>query len=232
MRSPSPLAQAVAAHGRDLAVLRSLFEEAARDTSRLCAPRGRPPKGTAMSALTRDKFLELVESCADLGESGVAVKPCGEDWVRVWLPELKAWVPLRHRPGTVVYVTEDGLFDDDEFDADRDLLGWPSGSPFLFWDWSHKEGRLLFYGVAWVISKQKWVIECRVRHEIEISSDLVALPASSSVPSGARNDDDDLRDIVSRWESDEPESEEEVTDRADESARDDRANPAMGEDTN
>ena len=228
MRSPSPLEQSVAAHGRELAVLRGLLDEAARDTAKLCEPRGRAPKGTAMSALTRDKFLELAEGCTELAASRVAVKPCGEDWVRVWLPELQIWMPLRHRPETVVLVEQAGLLSEE----DEDLLGWPGGSPVLFWRWNHAKHRLSSYSVAWVTSKKKWFMECPVREEIEISADLMALPVGGFVPTGARNDDDDLPGVVTRWDTAEPLTEDQATDKADEGAKDEGTNPAVGEDGN
>ena len=73
------------------------------------------------------------------------------------------------------------------------------------------------------------VVECPVREEVEVSPDLMALP-SRPVP-GASNDDDDLPNLVRRWD-DEPKSEDQITDEAREEASDDDTGPAMGEDTN
>jgi hypothetical protein len=184
-----------------------------------------------MSALTRDKFLELAEGSTDLGASDVAVKPCGEDWVRVWLPKLRTWVPLRRRPETVISIEQPGLFSEEE-DEEVDLLGWPAGFPVLFWRWSHNEHQLSYFSVAWVVSKEKWFIECPILQEIEIPPDLMALPAGGPMPAGIRNDDDDLPGLVTRRDPEESLSEDQVTDNADGGARDDGTNPAVGEDGN
>jgi hypothetical protein len=87
------------------------------------------------------------------------------------------------------------------------------------------------FSVAWVITMDNWVVECPVREEVEISADLMALPAARPVP-GASNDDDDLPGLVGRWDGEEPMSEDQVTDEAREGASDDDTGPAMGEDAN
>lgn len=225
MKSPSPLEQAVAAHGRELAVLRDLLDKAARDAVKLYAPWGRGPKGGVMSGMTRDRFLEFAQDSAELAGSGVAVKACGDDWVRVWLPTLRAWVHLRSRPRTVIPVVEDELF------PVYDLLGMPPGLPVLFWRWDRIEGRLATFSVAWVSTMDNWVVECPVREEVEISADLMALPAGRPVP-GAGNDDDDLPGLVGRWDSEESMSEDQVTDEGREGTSDDDTGPAVGEDPN
>jgi hypothetical protein len=176
-----------------------------------------------MSGMTRDRFLEFAHDSAELAGSGVAVKACGDDWVRVWLPILRAWVPLRTRPPTVVQLNDEELF------PVVDLLGLPPGYPVLFWQWNRLEQELLSFSAAWVITMDNWVIECPVREEVGIPADLMALPAGRYV-SGAGNDDDDLRGLVSRWDGEEPKSEDQVTDEAREGTCDDDTGPAVGED--
>jgi hypothetical protein len=223
MDSLSPLEQVLGAHGRELAVIRDLVEKAARDAVGLYRPWHRAPKGGVMSGMTRDRFLEFAQDSAELAGSGVAVKACGDDWVRVWLPVLRAWVPLRTRPPTVVQVNDEELF------PVVDLLGLPPGYPVLFWQWNRLEQELLSFSAAWVATMDNWVIECPVREEVDIPADLMALPAGRQV-SGAGNDDDDLGGLVSRWDGEEPKSEEQVTDEAREGTSDDDTGPAVGED--
>jgi hypothetical protein len=172
--------------------------------------------------MTRDRFLEFALDSADLSGSGVAVKACGDDWVRVWLPILRMWVPLRTRPPSVVLVEDNDLF------PEFDLLGLPPGKPVLFWSWSKSEQRLVSFSMAWAVTMDNWVIECPVRGEVEIPADLMALP-SRPVP-GASNDDDDLPGMVGRWDSDESKSEDQVTDEAREESSDDNTRTALGED--
>lgn len=224
MKSSSLLEQVVGAHGRELAVIRDLVNRSARDAVSLYGKWERAPKGGVMSGMTRDRFLEFALDSADLSGSGVAVKACGDDWVRVWLPILRMWVPLRTRPPTVVVVEDNDLF------PEFDLLGLPPGKPVLFWRWSRAERRLVSFSVAWAVTMDNWVIECPVRGEVEISADLMALP-SRPVP-GARNDDELPDELVGRWDGDEPKSENQVTDDAREESGDDDSGPALGEDTN
>ncbi len=225
MKSPSPLEQTVGAHGRELAVVRDLLDKAARDAVELYTPWGRTPKGGVMSGMTRDRFLEFAQDSAELAGSGVTVKACGDDWVRVWLPVLRAWVHLRSRPRTVVLMIEDELL------PEYDLLGLPAGLPVLFWRWDKAEQRLMSFSVAWVTTMDNWVIECPVWEEVEISADLMALPAGRPVP-GAGNDDDDLPGLVGRWDGEEPMAEDQVTDEARAGTSDDDTGPAVGEDAN
>lgn len=226
MRSPSPLAQAVAIYGRELAIFRGLLEEAGHDTIKLHQPRGQNPKGTAMSALTRPKLLDLAKGSADLATAGMRVRPRGEDWVRVWLPKpLQAWVPVRSRPDTIVVDGDVSIL----CEEDEDLLGMPMGYPYLFWRWDYTEQRLMSFSAAWVKEKRGWHKECPCREEIEISAALAALPANTSAPIGARNEDDELDDLVAKWDTDEPLSEDQVTDKANESVEDGDTNPALGE---
>jgi hypothetical protein len=223
MNSPSPLEQVVSAHGRELAVIRDLVDRAARDAVNLYRPWRRAPKGGVMSGMTRDRFLEFAQGSAELAGSGVAVKGCGDDWVRVWLPVLRMWVHLRSRPRTVVPVNDDELF------PVVDLLGLPPGLPVLFWQWDRVEQGLASFSVAWVTTMDTWVVECPVREEVEIPADLMALPAARPVP-GAGNDDDDLPGLVGRWDGEEPQSEDQVNDKGREGTSDDDTGPAVGED--
>jgi hypothetical protein len=222
--SSSPLAEAVATHGRELAVVRRLVEAAAGDAVGLYKPWRRAPKGSALSAMTRDRFLELAQGSAELAGSGVVVKSCGEDWVRVWFPKLGWMVPLRTRP-KVIRLEEPGLFP-------ADLWGAPPGNPVIFWRWGKKEQRLTHFSLAQVTEMDdKYGTECVALENIEITAGVVPMHVSPIID-GAANDDDDLRDLVGRWGSDEPRSEDQVTDELDKDNRDDRTDPAMGEDGN
>lgn len=206
-------------------MLRDLLGRAAHDAVGIYTPWGRAPKGQVMSGMTRDRFLEFAQDSAELAGSGVAVKAAGDDWVRVWLPLLRAWVHLRSRPRNVVPVIEDELF------PGYDLLGLPQGLPVLFWRWDRIERQLATFSLAWVTTMDNWVVECPVREEVEVSPDLMALPASRPVP-GAGNDDDELSGLVGRWDGEEPMTEDQVTDDAREGKGDDDTGPAMGEDAN
>jgi hypothetical protein len=222
MTSPTPLENAVAAHGRELAVLRALVGQAAADAVGLYGPWHRTPKGSALSAMTRDRFLELSGHSADLAGSGVAVRSCGEDWVRIWLPKLSWLVPLRARP-RIVRVEEPGLFPDDMF-------GPALGSPVLFWRWDTVERKLASFSLARVTSMDNWVLECPVLESIDIRDDLAAMPAGRLVPAGGSNEDDDLAGVVGRWDREDPVSEAEHTDELRKDTRDDNIDPAMGAD--
>ena len=168
MKSSTPLEQVVSAHGRELAVIRDLVEKAGRDAIGLYRPRTVPPRGESFRD-DRDRFLEFAEDSAELagsGVAGVAVKGCGDDWVRVWLPILRMWVALRSRPRTVIATNDDGLF------PIVDLFGLPPGVPVLFWRWDKAEQELASFSVAWVATMDNWVVECPVREEVEVSPDL------------------------------------------------------------
>jgi hypothetical protein len=223
MRSPSPapLTQVVAAHGGELAVIRRLLEEAAREAIKLYRPWKRLPKGTALSAMTRDRFLELAEDCEELAGGGVVVKSCGEDWVRVWLPGPGWIVSLRSRPKVISVEEEGGLFD-------LDLFGAPRGTPVLFWRFNAAEDRLASFSMARV-ADMAWVLEAEVLEEVEITDGLTALISGRVTVPGSGNDDDDLENVVGRWDNDEPLSEAEVADEIYEDDHDDERGPALGE---
>lgn len=214
MKSSTLLEQAVAAHGRELAVVRALLEQAATDAVALYKPWRRSPKGSALSAMTRDRFLELAPDSAELAGSGVAVKSCGEDWVRIWLPRLSWLIPLRTRP-KVVRLEDDSLFPDD-------LFGPPHGTPVLLWRWNIEKSEMTHFSLTRVVTMDNWVVECPIFESIDISADLIAMkPTGSSTPVGAANDDDDLGGLVGRWDSEEPQSEAEHTDELGKEERDD-----------
>ena len=214
MKSSTLLEQAVAAHGRELAVVRALLEQAATDAVGLYKPWLRSPKGSALSAMTRDRFLELAPDSTGLAASGVVVKSCGEDWVRVWLPKLSWLVPLRTRP-KVIRLEDDGLFPED-------LFGPPPGTPVLFWRWNIEQSELTHFSLTRVANMDNWVVECPTFESIEISADLITMkPPGSSTLAGTANDDDDLGGLVGRWDSEEPQSEAEHTDELGKEGRDD-----------
>jgi len=225
--APIPLQQVVTAHGRELAVIRNLLEEAARDTIILHSPRGRFPKGTPFSSLTREKLLQLVEECEGLAGTGVAVLACGEDWVRIWLPNPGWMLKLLSRPKLIMVDDEAPLFE-------LELGGVPRGYPIMFWRFNMAEDRLAHFTIArvrdldWKTKRQAEVIE-----EIEITGTLATLaPASTATVPGTGNDDDDLRDVVGRWDSTEALSEAEATDTIHKDSHDDERDAAVGEDDN
>lgn len=225
MTSPSPLAQAVAVHGRGLVALRGVLEQSASDAVDLYQPWRRVPKGSALSAMTRDRFLELVGECEELAGSGVTVRSCGEDWVRVWLPHLGWMVPLRTRP-KILHIGDPGLFPED-------LFGPPLGLPVLFWRWDHAQRQLASFSMARVTELVRWPLDCTALENIEITADLITSSSLHPVPPpGAGNDDDDLPGLVGRWSHDEALSEEQSTDELDKDTRDDDIDPAVGEDDN
>lgn len=203
--------------------MRALLEQAASDAVGLYAPWQRNPKGSALSAMARDRFLELSQYSADLAGSGVVVKSCGEDWVRIWLPKLSWLVPLRTRP-KVIRLEADSLFPED-------LFGPAPGTPVLFWRWNMEQGELTHFSLTRVVNMDNWIVECPIFESIEISADLIALtPVGNATPTGAANDDDDLGGLVGRWDRQEPVSEAENTDELGKEECDDDAEWAVGDD--
>jgi hypothetical protein len=222
---PSPLEQAVAVYGRELAVVRCLTERAAKDAVKLYAPWKRAPKGTARSAMTRDRFLELAADDPDLALSDVEVFAEGEDWVRIWLPKLGWKLPLRTRPKVVRIEDRTGFLDPDLFGDP------PLGTPVLFWKWDVAGDCLAFFSLVRVLNTEdRWVMECKGVEEIVITPDMLSLPDVSTVTPGSGNDDDDLDDVVGRWDSEDPQSEAETTDRQYRDDHDDESDSAMGDD--
>jgi hypothetical protein len=205
MNSPttSPLAEAVAQHGRDLAALHRIVGQALRETSdTFIGAWNRSPSGTARSATMRARSLELA---ADEPFLEISVTGEGEDWVRVFLPSLGKKIPLRTRPKSVV-VQDDGgaLFDLDLFGGTGELV--------MFWEPTDDGTGLARLSIAEVLTpSDHWGFKCVVRAEVFITENLI--PISSGAPVGTGNYDDDLQGVVGRWPSDVPESEEEVTER-------------------
>jgi hypothetical protein len=220
---PSPLERAVAIYGSELAVMRRLVEQAGRDAGQLYVPWGRAPKGTARSAMTRDRFLELAADDPDLALSDLEVFAEGEDWVRIWLPQLGWKLHMRTRP-KVVRIEDPGGF------LDPDLFGEPLGTPVLFWRWDVVQDCLAFFSLVRVVSSEdQWGIGCRGVEEVMITPDTRSVPQVSSVISGS--DDDDLDDVVGRWDSEDPQSEAEITDGQGRDGHDDESDSAMGDDS-
>lgn len=225
MSSPrtSPLREAVVAHGRDLALIRRLFEQAVSETTSHYAEKwGHAPRASVLSGMARNRFMELVVEQALT--TGVVVTSEGEDWVRVWLPSLGRTIRLRTRPKRAAQ-EQGGLFD-------LDLFGWcRPEEPFMFWRWIASEDRLALSLVGVLTPVRLWGLKCQVTDEIEITADLLAIPASA--PPGTGNYDDPLNDFLSRWPTEVPESEEEATDREEREKRDDNGtDSALGDDGN
>jgi hypothetical protein len=200
--STSPLAEAVAQHGRDLAALYRIVGQALRETSdTFIAAWNRAPSGTARSATMRARSLELAadEPFLEIGVTGE-----GEDWVRVFLPSLGKKLPLRTRPKSVVVQDNDALFDLDLFGGTGELV--------MFWEPTDDGSGLARLSIAEVLTpSDQWGFKCVVHDEIFITGNLI--PISSGAPVGSGNYDDDLQGVVGRWLSDVPESEAEVTER-------------------
>lgn len=216
-------------YGRELAIVRRLIEQAARDAVKLYKPWGRAPKGTALSAMSRDRFLELAPDDEDLALSDVEVYGEGEDWVRVRLPKLGWCLPLRARPKLV-------RIEDGQGTLDPDLFGEPPlGTPVLFWRFDASEDSLSAFSLIRVLELEEgWVMECKGLEEVEITADLLVLPVASAPTPGSSNDDDDLEDLVGRWDNEDPQSEAETTDRQykdDDDDDDDESDSAVGDDS-
>lgn len=212
-------------YGRELAIVRRLIEEAARDAVKLYEPWGRAPKGVALSAMTRDRFLELAADDSDLALSDVEVYGEGQDWVRVWLPKLGWRLPLRTRPQVV-------RIEDSEGTLDPDLFGEPPlGTPVLFWRFDVFKDSLSAFSLVRVLElADGWVMECKGLEEIGITADLL-IPSVAVAPTpGSGNDDDDLEDLVGRWDNEDPQSEAEITDRQYEDD-DNESDSAVGDDS-
>lgn len=220
--TPTPLAQTVTTHGKGLAVVRRLLEDAARQAVKAVMDAwNTPPTGTALSALTRKRLRMLVGGNEELAETGVIVKFCGEDWVRVWLAEPGWEIHLRTCPPIVPVGQEPGLFGREEFAV-------PRGTPFLFWRFDTSEDQLSF-SMA-LVANPDWVIEAYVYDVVEIT-DLETGTGAVLTPPGTGNDDDDLNDLLGR-DDDEPQSEAEANDDKNEDSNDDERGTAMGEDGN
>jgi len=67
--------------------------------------------------------------------------------------------------------------------------------------------------------------------EIMITPDMRSVPPVSIVISGSGNDDDDLDDVVGRWDSAGPQSEAEITDRQYRGGHDHESDSAVGDDS-
>jgi hypothetical protein len=228
VKSPTestPLGRAVAVYGRELAIVRRLIEQAARDAVKLYEPWGRAPKGVALSAMARDRFLELAADDSDLALSDVEVYGEGQDWVRVWLPRVGWRLPLRARPAVVRIEEPEGTLDPDLFGEP------PLGSPVLFWRFEVSEDSLSAFSLVRVLElADGWVMECKGLEEVDITADLLILPVAAAPAPGSSNDDDDLEDLVGRWDSEDPQSEAEITDRQYKDD-DDESDAAVGDDS-
>jgi hypothetical protein len=149
----------------------------------------------------------------------------GEDWVRIWVPQLGWKLHLRTRP-KVVRIEDPAGF------LDPDLFGEPLGTPVLFWRWDNVGDCLAFFSLVWVVNgEDRWGLACKGVEEIMITPDMRSVPPVSMVISGSGNDDDDLDDVVGRWDSAGPQSEAEITDRQYRGGHDHESDSAVGDDS-
>ncbi|MEX5634133.1 hypothetical protein [Parafrankia sp. FMc2] len=189
-----------------------------------------------MSGMMRDKLIELALPSAELAADGLAVTAYGQDWVRVTFGSEGVTAPLRKRPrvkkvpalqNEVSLFEFDDQLDRDESIAEVDLFGNSIAFFVVYWDyqwiWNNEEekaeGKLSCFSVAQVASVGGEPDYQTIVNEIEISPNVV--PLRQIAPPGSANDDDDLDDVVGRWDQEAPAAEEEITDKQDEEGRDD-----------
>lgn len=226
MKSLTPLQRAVLARAREFAHLHDLLLRAGGDALDLYKPWGRRPKGSAFSAMTRDRLLEFVGDSVTMSGSEVQVTPHGEDWVRVWVPELGLEVPMRTRPRGAYLLQDDILqqLDGADLDGLADLFGDPPGKHVIFWRFNLHERTMPHWSFARAHSLDNW--DCPMYEEVELPTAHtlrdVAQPESA-------DDHDDLEGVVSpRVNGDQAVSEDEL-DNSREEGTGHESYPATGE---
>lgn len=191
----------------ELARLRGQLDESVRESARMFAGRGRVPKGYLISGLSREALGGLVaqskQTLTDGSRSRLVVESYGQDWIKVHFAGIGP-VKLRKRPSKT-YVAEPALVAADG--ATMPLFEVPTGELVLLWDWDASIGMLRSLTLARVASLEDWNTHgCVIFSEIEIESAMTI----QSLPDGAGSDEDDLDDLVSRWdangETDEPDT--------------------------
>ncbi len=241
MNSSGSLAEVATEYGGEFSLLFRLLEQAGCDTVDLFKPWGHLPGGTAFSASTRDRFLQLAEDSAELAASKIKVEAYGDDWVRIYLSMLGLRVKLRARPRTA-HLIEPGLWPDggvgpnSEDGSDSEASSGrlfesglidPPGHVVVFWRFNLPERSMSKWSIARVVSMDDWFIDCPMYEEVDLPTDVLLL-AGHRVPVEAANDHDDLADVVGLREDGEAQSEEQVTNREEKVGHDD-ANPASGD---
>ncbi len=197
MNSPSAVRGIASEFRPELTWLCGMVDEALRDSTKLFAPRGRVPRGHVISMLTREALGPLVGSGSPVrpGESWprLVVESYGQDWIKVSLKDVGT-VRLRKRPGKTS-VGQPPLEAADE--AVPALFDAPAGGVLvMFWDWSATTGMLR---ALWLsdVATLEWGSKGPTIFD-EVKFELVA--SAVSVPTGAGRAEDDLADLVSRWD--------------------------------
>jgi hypothetical protein len=208
-------------------MLYGLLDSAVQKVAQMTATASRTPNGPAMSALARPELLNFAMTLLPVRRSRLRLYEQGDEWVRVGLKGTVIRPRLRMRPPTA-HLVEPGLFDE------QTLTG-PAGSFVLMWDWDQSLGGLNTFALTRVVTMKRWGLDCPLLEDIPLEAPLAgssADPFRHLVPMGIGNDDDDLSDLVVRWEDEEDEarSEPEVSDRREEDERDGEGDTAVGED--
>lgn len=183
----------------------------------------RRPNGPAMSNLARTELLGFAEESPLVASSRLRLRESGDQWIRVGLEGSGCSPRLRMRPPKAK-LTDPWLFDEE-------TLQGPAGSLVVMWDWSRPLGTVRSVTLTRVESMRRWGIKCSILEEIAINAPLAETlinPLTHAIPPGARNEDDDLLDVVALWsEGEERQSEQEVSDGRDEDERDDEGDSTV-----
>jgi hypothetical protein len=217
------LEQAVIHHGRDLAALHRLGDQSLREAEQSYVKEWkRRPKASVRSGTARARLLELVD---DVLFDEIEVTGEGQDYVRVFLPFLGAKLYLRSRPKVATTYPRDGEL------LSLDLFGM-AGTLYMFWQAADDGSGLAHLSIAEVLTPPDlWWKKCVMRNEIFVTADVI--PIVPAGPTGIGNYDDDLNDVLGRWENEDAQSEEETTDEeAQEEDDGTGTDSAMGDDGN
>ncbi len=207
----------------ELSLLRHLLDDAVQKVALMNSDAAQPPNGPAMSALARTELIAASQSSLAVRRSRMEIREMGTAWVRVRLDGAPVQPRLRMRPPAAKQV--------EAFLFDEETLRGPAGSIVLLWNWDGFAS-LRSLTLSRVKSMKRWGISCDILEEIQIpalSAGTVESPLVG-IPHGSRNEDDDLKDVVSVWDNEEDtRSEQEVSDTRDEDNRDDdEGNSTLG----
>lgn len=162
------------------------------------ASNGRIPKGLLASMIIRENLGNRIER-GDLIHgvgSKFVVERYGQDWIKIHFPEQEA-VRLRTEPAYPKVQNPVLVPADDDAPA---LFEEPVGHLVLMWRWDVATGMLRSLWLTRVVSLDWKQDGCVILEKVEIKSAM----ESKFVPEGIGSDEDDLDDMLSRWDDSEP----------------------------
>lgn len=187
-------------------------DEAFRESDQLFAPRGRVPAGHVISMLTREALGHLVGAASPVrpGENRprLVIESRGQDWITASLVGIGS-VRLRKRPAKVTVThpllagadeAAPALFEQPPLEAADDaapaLFGTDASVLVLFWDPDMSAGMLQSMWLSEVATLD-WGSGGPVIFD-EVVFELAGAARSSL--EGAGRDEDELGDLLSRWD--------------------------------